>query len=143
MSSPGNVVKVGIGVMVRNENGEMLMGRRGPEAKNERGKWNFPGGELDFGETLFECAKREAMEEYAVEVEPTRILKVIDHILEEEKQHWVNPIIEARLVKGEPKLMEPHKTDKIGWFPIDSLPGELTVNMKELFKEIKEGKIKI
>lgn len=143
MSGQGNIVRVGIGVMVRNGRGEVLMGRRGPEAKNERGKWNFPGGELEFGETLFECAKREALEEYSIEVEPFRIIKVIDHILEEEGQHWVNPIIGAKLVSGEAKLMEPHKTDKMQWFSIDSVPGELTINMKEFFKEIKEGKIEI
>ena len=139
----GKIVKVGVGVMVRNDRGEMLMGRRGPKAKNEPGKWNFPGGELEFGETLFECAKREANEEYGIEVEPFRLLKVIDHILPEFDQHWVNPIVEARLVKGEPKMMEPHKIDKIGWFSIEKIPGELTVNMQELFKEIKEGKIEL
>ena len=137
------IVKVGVGVMVRNEKGEMLMGRRGPEAKNEKGKWNFPGGELEFGETLFECAKREAKEEYDVEVKPLRLLKVVDHILEAEGQHWVNPIIEAKLLGGKAKMMEPHKIDKIGWFSQDSVPGELTLNIQELFKDIKEGRIKL
>jgi len=106
-------------------------------------KWNFPGGELEFGETLFECAKREANEEYGIEVAPFRLLKVIDHILPEFGQHWVNPILEARLVKGEPKLMEPHKISKLGWFSLEKLPENMTANLVNLFTEVKEGKIKL
>ncbi len=137
------IVKVGVGVMVRNENGEVLMGLRSQQAKNERGKWTFPGGELEFGETIEECAIRETVEEYGITVRPLRLLKVIDHILEDEEQHWVNPVFEAELVSGKPKLMEPHKIEKLGWFKVGELPENITVNLKALFKDIKEGKIKI
>jgi len=141
--STENIVKVGVGVMVRNEKGEVLMGRRGPEAKNEKGKWNFPGGELEFGETVFGCGVRETMEEFGIEVRPLRLLKVIDHIIPDEGQHWVNPIIEAKLVKGEPKIMEPHKIDDMGWFAMEKWPESLTINIRQLYKELLEGSIKL
>ena len=137
------IVKVGVGVMVRNGKGEVLMGLRGRQAKNEKGKWNFPGGELEFGETIAECAVRETMEEYGIEVRPKRLLKVVDHILPDERQHWVNPIFEAEIVKGEPKLMEPHKIEKLGWFAVGKLPDNITANLKDLFRDIADGKIKL
>jgi len=70
-------------------------------------------------------------------------LKVVNHILPQEEQHWVNPILEAELVKGSPSLMEPHKIEKIGWFSIEGLPENITVNLKDLFKDIKDGKIEL
>jgi ADP-ribose pyrophosphatase/8-oxo-dGTP diphosphatase len=141
---PGiDFVGVGVGVMVRNEKGEFLLGLRAENAGNEPGKWCFPGGCVEFGETLFDCARREAKEEAGIEVEPLRLVKVIDHIIPNEKQHWVNPIIEARLVKGKPVAVEPHKIKEWRWFSLQNLPQNLTVNMVGFFKEVQEGKIEI
>ena len=144
MSKPGvDFVGVGVGVLVRNEAGEMLLGLRSEKCRNEAGKWTAPGGCVEFGETLEEAAIRETREEYGIEVKVTRLLKLHNHILSDEKQHWVNPIFEARLVKGEPKMMEPDKIVKIGWFPLDRLPENITVNWIQFMKEVKEGKIKL
>jgi 8-oxo-dGTP diphosphatase len=141
---PGvDFVGVGIGVMVRNEKGEFLLGLRTENCRNEPGKWCFPGGCLEFGEKLFDCAKREALEEAGVDVEPVRIVKVIDHIIPAERQHWVNPIIEARLVKGEPKVAEPHKLREWRWFSLEALPENLTINMAGFFRDVKQGKLVI
>lgn len=134
---------VGVGVMVRNANGDFLFGLRTENSKNEPNKWCFPGGALNFGEKLFDCAVREAKEEAGIVVEPIRLVKVIDHIIPAEKQHWVNPIIEARIVSGEPKVMEPHKMCKWQWFSLSNLPKTMTSNMVFLFSEILAGKIKI
>jgi len=141
---PGrDFVGVGVGVMVRNEGGEMLLGLRTENCRNEAGKWTAPGGCVEFGETLFDCAKRETREEAGIEVEPLRLMHVIDHILPDEKQHWVNPLIEARLVSGKPKVTEPHKLKEWRWFPLDKPPENLTVNWIRFLNLMKEGKIKL
>ncbi len=134
---------VGVGVMVRNSNGDFLFGLRSLNSKNEQGKWCFPGGAIDFGEKLFDCAKREAKEEAGIIVEPFRLVTVIDHIIAGEKQHWVNPIIEAKLLSGVPKVLEQHKMTEWRWFSFDALPAPLTSNMVFLFSEIRAGRIKI
>ena len=144
MAKPGvDFIGVGVGVMVRNEKGEFLLGLRTENSRNEPGKWTFPGGCLDFGEKLFDCAKREAKEEAGIEVEVVRLLKVIDHILPGEKQHWVNPIVEAALLSGVPMVIEPHKMCKWKWFPLEKLPKNITVNNAELFADIVAGKISL
>jgi mutator protein MutT len=135
-------IGVGVGVMVRNAKGEFLLLKRTEKCRNEAGKWCFPGGKVEFGEKIFEAAKREALEETGIKVEPLRVLKLIDHFIPEEKQHWANPIVEAKLLNGMPKIMEPEKCSEIKWFSIQNLP-EVTINMEELFKDIREGKIKL
>lgn len=141
---PGiDFVGVGVGVMVRNRKGEFLLGLRTENCRNEPNKWCFPGGGVEFGEKLFDCAKREAKEEAGIEVEPVRLVKVIDHIIPAERQHWVNPIIEAKLVKGPPKAMEPHKLREWRWFSLETLPENLTINMVDFFKDVKERKVRI
>lgn len=140
---PGvDFVGVGIGVVVRNEKGEMLFGLRTENCRNEPGKWSAPGGSLEFGETLEQCCVREVKEEVNLDVEIVRLLKVIDHFIPGEKQHWVNPLFEARVVGGEAKIMEKNKFAKLAWFSLDNLPENLTVNWAEFFKGVKEGKIK-
>ncbi|MDD5163786.1 MAG: NUDIX domain-containing protein [Candidatus ainarchaeum sp.] len=135
-------IGVGVGVMVRNAKGDFLLLKRTEKCRNEAGKWCFPGGKIEFGEKVFDAAKREAMEEIGCEVEPVRLLKLIDHIIPEEKQHWANPIVEAKLLKGKPRIMEPEKCSEIKWFSLEELP-EVTINMKDFFKDVKEGKIKL
>jgi hypothetical protein len=72
-----------------------------------------------------------------------KLIKVIDHLIPKEKQHWVNPIIEARLVKGTPKVTEPHKLGEWRWFSLQELPESITLNLVEFFKDVKGGRIKL
>ena len=49
---------------------------RGDEACLGGGSWGSAGGHLEFGETLEDCARREAREEFGVEVGELRYLCV-------------------------------------------------------------------
>ncbi len=134
---------VGVGVMVRRADGKFLLGKRAGASRNEVGSWTFPGGELSFMEKLEDCARREANEEFGIEIKVVRLLKVINHFIPSEKQHWVNPLFLADLVVGEPKILEPDKFSRFDWFSVEDLPFPITVNLQDLFADIKAGKIKI
>jgi 8-oxo-dGTP diphosphatase len=43
---------VGAGAIIFNMNGALFLAKRGREARNEKYKWEFPGGSVEFGETL-------------------------------------------------------------------------------------------
>ncbi len=126
-----DTIGVGVGVLLVNERGELFLARRGPQAKNERGLWEFPGGSVEFGERLIEALRREIREEYGVEIEVGQLLDVVDHILPEEGQHWVSPTYVGRITWGEPRILEPDKCTEIGWFAPDKVPADLTVISRE------------
>ena len=120
-------IGVGVGAIMVNERGELFLARRGPQAKNERGLWEFPGGSVEFGERLADALRREIREEYGVEIEVGELLDVVDHILPGEGQHWVSPTYLCRITSGEPRILEPGKCTEIGWFAPHQALAELTV----------------
>lgn len=136
---PGiDYIGVGVGAMVFNEYGEVFLSQRGPKATNERGCWEFPGGKVDFGETLAQAIVREFREEYAMEIEIIELLKVADHILPDEGQHWVSPTFLARHINGTPQIVEPEKCSALGWFTMDALPEPLSVISRDDVKAYRE-----
>jgi mutator protein MutT len=119
-------IGVGVGALIVDETGRLFLARRGPQAKNERGLWEFPGGSVEYGETLADALAREMMEEYGVQVAVGELLDVVDHILPDEGQHWVSPTYICRIVSGEPRILEAEKCEEIGWFFPGEMPDDLT-----------------
>lgn len=125
---PGkDYVGVAVGAIVFDDNGKVFLSQRGPNATNERGTWEFPGGKVDFGERLQDALKREFKEEYDMVIEVGALLDVDDHILVDENQHWVSTTYLARHIGGDPRIMEPDKCVAIGWFALDQLPEPLSL----------------
>ncbi|MRR32235.1 NUDIX domain-containing protein [bacterium] len=119
-------IGVGVGAILVDAQGRLFLAKRGEKAKNERGSWEFPGGSVEFGETLSEALKREMFEEYGIKIEVGDLLDVVDHILPAEGQHWVSPSYICRILSGEPRIFEPDKCAEIGWFSPDSVPSPLS-----------------
>jgi len=132
-------IGVGVGAIILNRDGKVFLTKRGPKARNEAGKWDFPGGGVEFGEKCEDAVKREIKEEFDMDIEVVELLEVVNHILPEEKQHWVSPSYVARHISGEPKIMEPDKTEEIKWADISEIdPNTLTQPSRfdlEVFKK--------
>lgn len=127
MKAGTDYIGVAVGAIVFNDDGEVFLSQRGPNATNERGTWEFPGGKVDYGERLQDALKREFREEYDMVIEVGALLDVDDHILVDEKQHWVSTTYLARHAAGEPRIREPEKCVAIGWFSLDHLPEPLSL----------------
>ena len=130
-------IGVGVGAIIVDDSGRLFLAQRGPLAKNERGLWEFPGGAVEFGETLADALRREMREEYGIEIAVGELLDVVDHILLEEGQHWVSLTYLCRIVSGQPRILEPGKCSAIGWFAPDEVPDNLTVITRENLRHYK------
>jgi len=131
-------IGVGVGAVIFNDSGEVFLAKRGHEARNEKHRWEFPGGSVEFGETLEHALQREMNEEFGIQIEVIRLLDVVDHILTNEKQHWVSPTYLCRHRSGTPVIREPHKCEAIGWFGLDSIPdAELSIASRKSLQSLK------
>jgi 8-oxo-dGTP diphosphatase len=120
--------RVGVGVLLIDERGQVLLTlrNRAPEA----GCWSIVGGKVDYLETLEECAVREAREEVGLLIALDGILCVTNHLLPNERQHWVSPAFLGRVSAGEARNCEPKKTSEVQWFPLEKLPPNLTMTAR-------------
>ena len=68
---------VGVGAVVWRDDRFLLVRRGKPP---NQGQWSLPGGAQQLGETVFEAARREVMEETALDVEVLGLVDVVDGI---------------------------------------------------------------
>jgi len=135
----------GVGAIVLDDAGRVLLTGRSGSSRNRSGFLDFPGGGQLPGETLEEAIKREVVEETGISIEVISIAPlVIDDILVEEQQHWNSISFVGRMVpeSGPPRVMEPDKFDLVGFYSPEEIEefiqeGRLTdisVKIWELFK---------
>jgi 8-oxo-dGTP diphosphatase len=124
-------IGVAVGAVIVDNKGRLLVAMRGPDSKNERGLWEFPGGAVEYGEKLADALKREMKEELGIEISVGELLDVVDHILAEENQHWVSSTFICKIIHGKPEIREPGKCTDIGWF----LPSEMPENLTQITRE--------
>ena len=115
--------RTGANAIIRNDAGEILLTRRA-----DNGLWCLPGGHLDFGETVEQCAIREAYEETGLVVKVERLLGVYSHpfpasLTTPHAAHYVILCFLCRPVGGEIQLCE--ETTDVRYFAPDGLPDNL------------------
>jgi len=91
-----------IAVVLRNDSALLVRRRMEPDA----GLWGFPGGHVDLGETVPECAVRELYEETSIHAKSISLLTNIDVIrrnkFEEIEHHFILSAIKCDYISGEP-----------------------------------------
>ena len=128
-------IKVGIGVMVLKGKKVLLTKRKGAHGS---GEWAFPGGHLEFGESIEDCAKRECREEAGIEIKNIKFIRVSN--MRKYGKHYLDLGIMAEWKKGKPKVMEPERAEEWGWYYIDNLPRPLFGAIEETLEALKTGK---
>lgn len=97
----------------------MLLIRRGSPPRH--GEWSLPGGRLEWGERLADCALRELKEEAGVEAELLGLVDVVDgHFAPEGsdvERHYVLVDYAARWTGGEPVAGD--DASEARFFPFD------------------------
>jgi 8-oxo-dGTP diphosphatase len=110
---------IGVAVIVV-RNGRVLLGKR--KHAHGAGTWQFPGGHLEYGESIEACARRELFEETGLSVVNLRTGPVTNDIFENEKKHYVTLFVIADHEKGEAQVKEPDKCFGWDWFRWSELP---------------------
>lgn len=84
--------------------GEKIMICQRPEHKSRPLMWEFPGGKVEAGETKEEALVRECKEELDIELAVGEIFAESTFVYPDISVHLT--LLEARIVSGEPKLLE-------------------------------------
>lgn len=119
----------GVGIMLLNSKSEVLLGRRHDDPEKAKsllhgeGKWTLPGGKLDFGERLDECALRETLEETGIRAGKLKPISIADDIVHD--AHFVSIGFLCREFEGEPEAREPEEITEWRWFPVGELPSPI------------------
>ncbi|MFH1078200.1 MAG: NUDIX hydrolase [Patescibacteria group bacterium] len=124
--------KIGVGVIVRRD-GKILLGKR--IGAHGSGSWSFPGGHLEFGESVEACAEREVAEETGLRVKDLRPVTFTNDVYEEEDKHYVTLFVVADHAEGEPRIMEPDRCEAWEWFAWDALPSPLFLPIRNLLQQ--------
>lgn len=114
--------QVGVGVLVV-ENGRILLGKR--RGSHGAGAWSAPGGHLEFGESIEDCARREVLEETNLIIEDLRLGPFTNNVFEAEEKHYVTVFVIAASASGILTNREPQKCEGWAWFPWLDLPEPL------------------
>lgn len=65
------------------------------------GKWAFPGGHLEYGESFIDCAERETLEETALKVKGVKIAHVTNDIFEEAGKHYITLFVVCEMLDSQ------------------------------------------
>ncbi|WPU96070.1 NUDIX domain-containing protein [Mucilaginibacter sabulilitoris] len=129
-------IKVGVGVIIWNDNKVLLGKRLGAHGHAE---WSFPGGHVEFGETPEYAAIREVEEETALLVGKLNKFHFTSDVFDSGR-HYITLFFVAESWSGEVINMEPEKCAEWNWFTPENLPQPLFKPIITLLKEVRLAK---
>lgn len=114
---------VGVGVVVLGPDGVLLIRRAKPP---RQGQWSLPGGAQKIGETVFNAARREVLEETGLEVEILGLVDVVDSIRPDDagnvRYHFTLVDVVA-VATGPGTPVAGSDADEVAWMTLEDISG--------------------
>ncbi|CAN5771944.1 NUDIX hydrolase [soil metagenome] len=129
------VVRVGVGIMVLKD-GKVLVGKR--RGSHGAGEYAWPGGHLEYMESIEECARREVMEETGMVIENVRFLRLLN-LKQYAPKHYIDIGMLADWKTGDPEVREPDKLESWEWREMNDLPEPLFGPLPSYFEALQTG----
>ncbi len=129
------------GCVITDKTGAILMLHRNTP---KRTQWEIPGGKIEDGETISQTAERELAEELGIKVETGELLG--EHCFSEDDNEMSYCWIRAKIISGDPKIMEPQTHDSFAYFSIVELckiENGLSENAKNFVREHRAGSFRL
>lgn len=128
-------------VIIENERGEILLGRR-----TDNHLWGYAGGAMELGESIEDCARRELWEEMGLIADEMEFLTVNSG----PEAHYVYPngdevynveiVYVCRKYHGQLRRQE-EEMEALAFFPIDALP-EISPPIRPVLRKYLEQRKK-
>ncbi|MDA5549747.1 NUDIX domain-containing protein [Yersinia massiliensis] len=114
-------VMVGVGVIIVNQQGDILLGKR---CSQHAPYWSIPGGHMEVGESFEQAAIREVFEETGLDINNIKVIALCNNIAtwREEGKHTVSVCLLTQHTSGQPELKEPEKCQQWVWCNPHELP---------------------
>jgi 8-oxo-dGTP pyrophosphatase MutT (NUDIX family) len=105
-------------------NGNVIMGKRTNNTRDEHGRWDIGGGGVEFGDSVDATLKKEIKEEYNVDVVSYEFLGFRDVHREHDgkKTHWIALDFKVLINPATINNNEPHKFEEVKLFQFHNLP---------------------
>lgn len=132
-SPPFDLPRVGVAVIVRRE-GRVLLGLRRSTTHGD-GVWQFPGGHLEWGEAVADCAVREVEEETGLSIRIDGMGPWTSNVFPDSGRHYVTVFVLATAMTGTPEVREPDKCDRWEWRTWADLPTPLFLPIQGLLAQ--------
>ncbi|PIZ68651.1 RNA pyrophosphohydrolase [Candidatus Roizmanbacteria bacterium CG_4_10_14_0_2_um_filter_36_35] len=134
-----NYIGVSVSFFCHDGKENFLLHKRSNKCRDEKGRWDFGGGQMKFGEKLEEALLREIKEEYGVEGIIEKQLPAHSLLREENevKTHWLIISFIIKIDRKKVKNNDPEKIAEIGWFKLDKLPKPLHSGAMYTLREYK------
>ncbi len=116
-----DAVHLGVAVMIWRGH-RLLLGQR---LQADPVCWQFPGGRMEAGESVFDCARREVQEETGLRLCACRSAGYSLHTACIGGRDYVTLYVSAIAEAGEPRSLEPDKAANWQWFDVACLPSPL------------------
>ena len=136
---------IGIGIMILNDKGEVLLILRNSEPKladsimRLEGTWTLPAGVVHSNETLYNAAKRKAKQEVNLQIAGIKVISVADDI--NTYAHFLTIGVIADSYNGEINLGDTKEHVDYKFFDLDNLPSNLCEPSKKIIKNYRNNRI--